>query len=432
MRERFNTWVQALRTPLPLYPPPPLKLWGRIWRYGIAIIFGLVSFLMVVGLYTLDGVEIYPQDGFPGAQTLILIDIVLAPVMFLAMALRRKKPLLAIFLASVGAGFCSLGSGAVTITLISVATRRQWRELVPAALLWFFTTWGMQVVTSRVWQNVVLDPEFTDVTLMEMTISSFTFFVIMVALGLFIGGRRQAIGALEARVAAAEDIRDARFAQARANERSSIAREMHDVLAHRISLVALHSGALSYRKDLSAEQVAETAEIIRDNSHQALKELRTVLGVLRDPASGLDTPPDLPQPALTDLDALIHDSRLTGTRINLHAPKDLLASFDQLDQTISRNAYRVLQECLTNARKHAPNALVTLKLSGREDEGLFIECRNGVRFAPLASKEVCLPSSGLGLVGMQERIRASGGTLEFGAPSQNFFEVKVWLPWQTR
>ncbi|XBH21302.1 histidine kinase [Jonesiaceae bacterium BS-20] len=420
-----------MRTPLPLYPPPPLTVWGQIWRYGVAIISGAFSFLLVVGVYQMEGLLNYSPGG-PGMLPLVFIDLALAPVMFLAMALRRRKPLLAIVLVSAFAGFSSLGSGAITFTLVSVATRRRWKELIPAAVLWFFSTWAMQAVSTSIWAQGVSTISFEQVTLAEMTISSFTFFTIMVAIGLFIGGRRQAIGALEARVAAAEDIRDARFAQARANERSSIAREMHDVLAHRISLVALHSGALSYRKDLSAEQVAETAEIIRDNSHQALKELRTVLGVLRDPASGLDAPPDLPQPALTDLDVLIQDSRLTGTRIDLHAPKDLLASFDQLNQTISRNAYRVLQECLTNARKHAPNALVTLKLSGNQDDGLFIECRNGVRFAPLASKEVCLPSSGLGLVGMQERIRASGGTLEFGAPSQNFFEVKVWLPWQTR
>lgn len=433
MRERLGAWWRAARTPLPLYPPPPLTIWGRIWRYGLALIFGALAFLLVVGMYEADGLINFDQ-GEVGMDYLVLLDLALAPIMFLAMALRRRLPMLAIVVVSACAGFSSLGSGAIMLTLISVATRRRWKELLPAAALWFLSTWAMQAASTSIWAQGTAMTTFDGATLAEMTISSFTFFVIMVAIGLFIGGRRQASAALAARLADAEDIRDARFAQARANERSNIAREMHDVLAHRISLVALHSGALSYRTNLSPAEVAQTAEIIRDNSHQALKELRTVLGVLRDPAADFESAPDLPQPTLADLNTLIADSRLTGTRIDLRAPKDLVESFAELDNSISRNAYRVLQECLTNARKHAPHALVTLILSGGPQEGLSMACSNGMREAPHLPPHLGgnLPASGLGLVGMQERIRASGGTLEFGSPSHNLYELRAWLPWQTQ
>ncbi len=416
----LQTWLRArgtaLRPPLPVYPPPPMTRWGRIWRYSVAALMGALSFLTMLMIYDLEGFT----DQRIG--TLITVDLLLAPVLFVMMALRRKYPLFAIVVSCMAAGFGSLGSGAISITVISVATRRRWKELVPAGVFWLISTWTMQQANGGAFGSSIA----------ELAIGSFGSLAILLVIGLFIGGRRQAIGALHARIAAAEDIRDARFAQARSNERSSIAREMHDVLAHRIYLVALHAGALSFRTDLAPEQVAETAEIIRDNSHQALKELRTVLGVLRDPAHGFDETPDLPQPALTDLAGLIQDSRLAGTRIDLQAPDELLASFGELDPTISRNAYRVLQECLTNARKHAPHALITLDLSGDQNTGLLMECRNTLHSSPSLTQDLDTPGSGLGLVGMQERIRASGGTLEFGSLSDKSFAVKVWLPWETR
>ena len=414
LKTRLGARIAALRTPLPVYPPPPITGWGRIWRYTLAVLVGIISFITMLMLYA--------EQGYKDLHlALVWIDILLTPVMFAMMALRRKYPMLAIIVSSLAAGFGALGSGAIAFTIISVATRRRWKEIIPAAILWSGSSWAMQQVNDNVFNTGMA----------ELAVSSVGTFALLIAIGLFISGRRQAFGALPARIAAAENIRDARFDQARANERSSIAREMHDVLAHRISLVALHSGALSYRTDLSPEQVAETAEIIRDNSHQALKELRAVLGVLRDPANGVDETPDLPQPALTNLDSLVQDSRLAGTRIDVEVDPQLVEGFSLLDPTISRNAFRVLQECLTNARKHAPHALVTLTISGSEQTGLFIECTNGLWEIPALTPDLDMPTSGLGLVGMQERIRASGGTLEFGSGSK-LFTVKAWLPWETR
>ncbi len=99
---------------------------------------------------------------------------------------------------------------------------------------------------------------------------------------MYIGSRRELLATLRERANTSEAVQAARVAQARAAERAQIAREMHDVLAHRISLVTMHAGALTYRTDLDADQMRATAEVIQENSHQAMVELREVLGLLRD------------------------------------------------------------------------------------------------------------------------------------------------------
>ena len=108
------------------------------------------------------------------------------------------------------------------------------------------------------------------------------FAIAMLAVGAYIGSRRELLWTLRDRAERAEDEQALRVEQGRLNERHRIAREMHDVLAHRISLIAMHAGALAYRTDLTAEEMHETAELIQAKSHEALTDLRQVLGVLRD------------------------------------------------------------------------------------------------------------------------------------------------------
>nr|WP_277352171.1 histidine kinase dimerization/phosphoacceptor domain-containing protein [Knoellia sp. DB2414S] len=150
---------------------------------------------------------------------------------------------------------------------------------------------------------------------------------VCVALGFYIGTRRALLASWRERAETAEREQASRVAEARANERARIAREMHDVLAHRISLVAMHSGALAYRTDLSRQETSQAAEVIRDNAHLALTELREVLGVLRldnapdDPA---DAAVERPQPTLADLAELLEEARSAGARLT--ATVDLVAS----------------------------------------------------------------------------------------------------------
>ena len=131
--------------------------------------------------------------------------------------------------------------------------------------------------------------------------------------GMYIGSRRELLWTLRDRAERAEAEQALRVEQGRLNERTRIAREMHDVLAHRISLIAMHAGALAYRTDLTAEEMRQTAELIQAKSHEALTDLRQVLGVLRDGEAGGRS--ERPQPTFADLSALVLEAEGAGMRI---------------------------------------------------------------------------------------------------------------------
>ena len=164
----------------------------------------------------------------------------------------------------------------------------------------------------------------------------------MIGWGLFVRARRELVRSLRAQADRAGD-------EARAAERQRIAREMHDVLAHRLSLLSVHAGALEFRPDAPAEEVAEAAGVIRESARAALEELREVIGVLREEERG-DGPPEPPQPALADLPALVEESRAAGMRLTAQIELGDVAP----PPALGRTAYRIVQEGLTNARKHAP------------------------------------------------------------------------------
>ena len=132
---------------------------------------------------------------------------------------------------------------------------------------------------------------------------------------------------------------------------------MHDVLAHRMSLLSLHAGALEFNPDASADEVADAAGVIRESARAALDELRGVIGVLREEGGESLTAP--PQPTLADLPALVEESRAAGMRLTAR----IELGDEALPAAVGRTAYRIAQEGLTNARKHAPGAAVTLTVA---------------------------------------------------------------------
>ena len=180
---------------------------------------------------------------------------------------------------------------------------------------------------------------------------------------------------------------------------------MHDVLAHRISLVTMHAGALAYRTDLPPEQVRETAELIQAKAHEAMTDLRQVLGMLR----GEDGVPDRPQPTLADLRHA--DGRGPRQRHDRRPDPTTCPPRQRPREQVGRTLYRIVQEALTNARKHA---------AGHARLGVRAR-RPGPRRAPSwcgNAKPVSRldhagrrPGPGLGLVGLRERAALTGGTL---------------------
>jgi signal transduction histidine kinase len=244
----------------------------------------------------------------------------------------------------------------------------------------------------------------------------------LVGWGQLTQARRALIASLRERARRAEAEQGRRVAEARAAERTRIAREMHDVLAHRLSLLATYAGAIEYRPDAPPEQVARAAGVVRAGAHQALDELREVITVLREDDGDGDGA-QRPQPGLADLPRLVEESRDAGARVQLD---DRVPDPAALPGAAGRTAYRVVQEGLTNARKHAPGEPVQVVVDGRPGGELLIEIRNPVVNGQAAGPVI--GGSGTGLIGLTERVRLAGGELDHRA-ADGEFRLSARLPW---
>jgi signal transduction histidine kinase len=247
--------------------------------------------------------------------------------------------------------------------------------------------------------------------------------LITIAYGALLGwgawaqARADLIRTLRERARRAEAEQGRRVAEARMLERRRIAREMHDVLAHRLSLLATFAGAMEYRPDSSPEQLSRAAGVVRDGVHQALDELREVILLLRDDQPDGDT--IHPQPVLADVPRLIEECRDAGAEVLLHEAVDEPA---EAPPPVARTAYRVIQEGLTNARKHAAGQPVRVDLRGGPGAGLAIDVRN-----PMAPRTAA-PSGGSGLVGLTERVHLVGGRLDHETAGGEF-RLHASIPW---
>jgi signal transduction histidine kinase len=240
------------------------------------------------------------------------------------------------------------------------------------------------------------------------------------AVGAFVGARRDLLASLRSRAEQAEAELALRSDRARLAERTRIAQEMHDVLAHRISLIGLHAGGLEVRPDAGPEVVERSATLIRETARSALEDLRGVLGVLRTDTSA-DGADLAPQPQLRDVPRLVASSSAAGVGVTL---VDELPEAP-VPEVTGRTVYRVVQEALTNVHKHARDAATTVRLSGEPGMGLVVEVAN-VR--PV-SAESLMPGAGVGLVGLRERVELAGGTLDAGPALDGGWQVRAWFPW---
>jgi len=240
--------------------------------------------------------------------------------------------------------------------------------------------------------------------------------------GLFARVRREELLALRERAQRAAEEQHLRVAQAREAERRRIAREMHDVLAHRVSLLSLQAGALEFRPDAPPAEIAEAAGVIRAAARSVLEELREVIGVLREGPEA--ETPEKPQPTLTQIPLLVDEVRAAGTRVTCRI--DVEGTRDA-SAVLGRTAYRVVQEGLTNARKHAPGAAVAVTVSG--GERLVVEVVSRRPVGVMAGEP--LPGAGAGLIGLAERVAIAGGELEHGPGTDGDFVLRATLPWAT-
>ncbi len=344
----------------------------------------------------------------PAAQ--VVVDIA-SGVLACAALWWRRRWALGVALVCVGLGTVSISATpAGLMALFSLAVHRPVRPALLVAALFV----GSALVFAA--YSPTTDPlaVFLRVTPLVLGVTAW---------GMLIRARRQLLLSLRERAQRAEADRLLHEEQARLAERTRIAREMHDVLAHRISLLALHAGALEVRPDLPPAKVRETAELLRATARQALEELRGVIGVLREEPDREVTVP-APQPTLTDLPRLVEESRPTGAIVELEM---LVDQADSVPGVTGRDAYRIVQEALTNIRKHAAGAETRVRVSGGPGHGLRVAVRN--REPVHATPGPALPGSGAGLLGLEERVALAGGTLRHGRDPSGDFVVEAELPW---
>ena len=391
-------------------PYAVLSRWSSTWRYLLAAGVGLVVWTLNAAT-SATGTD--PAQQIAGG--LLLLDLLLGVVAICLLPLRRRYPLAVACLTIACTSVSAAAVGATTIALVSMATwrRRSWVVVAGVVSL-------VSGAVSEVFYRAAFPAMAAGNHLILISLAvSVTYFAAAVATGYYIGTRRELLASLHEQVATAERERELATERARDGERTRIAREMHDVLAHRISLVALHAGALAYRDDLTREQTHETAQTIQANAQLALSELRQVLGVLRAGTEPAGVEP--PQPTLAELPALLADAREAGSDVALDT--SALAEQPQ-PQTLSRTSFRIVQEALTNARKHAPGEPVSVRLAGGPGEQLEIEVRNPVPAPPEREHQ-----GGVGLAGLAERAELAGGRLEHGVDPDGSFVVEARLPW---
>jgi signal transduction histidine kinase len=201
-------------------------------------------------------------------------------------------------------------------------------------------------------------------------------------------------------------------------ERTTIARELHDVVAHHMSVVAIQAEAAPYRVENPPAELEKAFATIRENAVAALTELRRVLGVVR--AEDYEAP-DAPQPTLADLDALLANVREAGLTVE----KVVTGAVLELPQGVELSAYRIVQEALSNTLRHAPGASARVEV-GYVLGGLGLRIVNGP--APQVMLEKATHGAGHGITGMRERVSMLNGEMTAGETDEGGYEVTVFLP----
>jgi signal transduction histidine kinase len=397
---------------------------------------------------TLLGLFFVSQSVAEGDGAPLPLEAAAGVLSFVGLVLFRRRHPVGLTLVLIPFGILlGMPMGATPIALFSVALHRPARVTIALA--------GLHAACVATVYALVLG-------LTRQYYESVAFVVLLhvslVAIAMTIRAHRQLVAAWAERARQAEEGQRLRIDQARLAERERIAREMHDVLAHRVSLLALHAGALEVRRDASAEE-REAAGVIRQGAHDALEDLRMLLGMLRAPAE------DRPQPTLDDVPDLVERSRLAGADICFtmtglqrridqtdalreagflpgravlrddDAEDDLDDDVDVPDQT-GRHAYRIIQEALTNALKHAPGAPVRVNVDVVWRRGLDVRVDNDLVWDDPYDRRrgnhaEPIPGAGAGLAGLRERVQLVGGRLEHGPTPKGEFNLRAWLPWQT-
>lgn len=361
-----------------------LTMWRRFTPHVLPMVAFAAAFPAAVNAPTPYLQELLHLTTVPGYLQAVVVGVLAAVAA--AMARRRRWPLFLV--GAVDVLFRSSGLVVAVTSYVVATTWRRRRQLI-----------GYGLVASAAAVLPTAEGE------LRSRLGGVLLFVwLPMLLGLWINARRQVLTGLRERAERLEREQVARAEQARAQERARIAHDMHDVVAHRVSLMVLHAGALEIKA--ADADTAATAELIRTTGKEALGQLRSVLRVLSAPDGRRDADASpagwsaASQPTLADLDWLLDQSRSAGISIERRDEGERYPLPPLVDQT----AYRVVQEALTNIHKHAGGAATRVVV--RHLPGVFeVSVENT---APAAASST-LPGSGFGLIGLTERVGFLGG-----------------------
>ncbi|NYE35193.1 signal transduction histidine kinase [Nocardioides cavernae] len=374
---------------------PALSWVSHAWRYAVCLAFSFAVW------QTAAGTEWRENRPF------FYSEVALGVVSFTLVHHRRRAPVRVALLVAAVSAFSGLAAGPATLAAVSVATRRRVSEVVLVG--------ATNIVAAQVWTTLapIEDQDYLLTTLVNLVVNAG-----VMGWGLYIGSRRELLWSLRHRAEQVELEEELRLTQARSTERARIAGEMHDVVAHRITQVSMQAGALAFRDDLDVDRLREGLTQIQQQANDALHELRDVLGVLRE--NDTSPPTARPQPTYDDIAALVDEARDLGLDVDYVDDVDVSAS---VPPATGRTVYRIVQEGITNVRKHAPGAGLTIRSSGDQRHGITVRLTN-----PLGERRSAAPGAGLGLVGLRERTELRGGRLDQRTEGATFV-LEAWLPW---
>ncbi|MFD6279194.1 sensor histidine kinase [Streptomyces sp. NPDC060209] len=390
----------------------------------------------------LEGVEFAENTGLP-VPLAVLFGLLAGSVL----VLRRRWPI-AVVLVSIATTPAEMGFLMGIVGLYTLAASEVPRRIT--VVLTGMTLVGTFIVSYvRLRQSVDANADFGPGVWYVPVVSLFMSLGLTapsVLFGLYIGARRRLMESLRERADSLErelsllaDRAEERAEWARTEERTRIAREMHDVVAHRVSLMVVHAAALQAVAPKDPAKAVRNAALVGDMGRQALTELREMLGVLRSgdalvaPQAGRVPLASVGRaaaaaaavledgPRLCEVEALVAQSREAGMTVELSVEGELRPYAPEVEQT----AYRVVQEALTNVHKHAAGAKTWVRLAHRGVE-VAMQVENGPSDG--AAEDAGLPSGGNGLVGMRERVLGLGGVFVSGPTDAGGFRVSAVLP----
>ncbi|WP_089102236.1 sensor histidine kinase [Streptomyces hyaluromycini] len=421
--------------------------WWSRWRSAVLDVgLALVSALECAA----EGIPFARDAGIP-----VSAGIVFGLLAGSVLVLRRKWPI-AVVLVAIAITPAQMGFLMGIVGLYTLAAAELPRRIIVALA-------GMSLVGTMIvtFVRVKQDMARGDLTLGDWFVpfaavtTSLGLTAPPVLLGLYVGARRRLMESLRERADSLErelqllaERAEERAEWARGEERTRIAREMHDVVAHRVSLMVVHAAALQAVARKDPEKAVRNAALVGDMGRQALTELREMLGVLRSgeaaqrrtvPVSASASVPlaavgvaaaaaasrvvEEDGPWLSELEVLIGQSAAAGMVVDLSVEGAVRSYTAVIEQT----AFRVVQEALTNVHKHAAGAKTHVRLAHRVAE-IAMQVENEPPPEPASAASAGLPSGGNGLVGMRERVLGLGGVFVSGPTDAGGFRVSAVIP----